>query len=288
MSDLFHERLPFEDVDRVFAVMALCPHLTFQILTKRPDRMRAYCEALRSGERRLGDSLRSIGEDRLGTRLLVAQAYGVRPGSSGLHPYRSFPNVWLGVSVEDQQTADARIPVLLDTPAAVRFVSYEPALGPVDFRRWLGGSLDPTLPAAVIADRWGKVGLNWLIVGGESGPGARPFDVAWARSAVGQCKAAWVACFVKQLGDRAMMRVDSIDGRRAGDDPEREWPIGTLFGTAPSHMGTEWQGRWAHARAPYLNGRCVGLPVRFSKGCSAPSEWPEDLRVREFPEVERG
>lgn len=96
--------------------------------------------------------------------------------------------VWLGTSVEDQATADERIPLLLQTPAAVRFVSLEPQLEHVDLFAWVTGHKG--------------FGLDWVIVGGESGPGARPFDVAWARSVVNQCKAAKVPAFVKQLGSR--------------------------------------------------------------------------------------
>src|SRR5690606_1555759 len=119
-------------------------------------------------------------------------------------------NVWLGVSVEDQKTADERILPLLRCPAAVRFVSYEPALGAVDFERagaieWdaVGGATGGGYSDFVRTSHTFQRGLiDWLIVGGESGPGARPFDLAWARSLVEQCKAAGVACFVKQLGAR--------------------------------------------------------------------------------------
>lgn len=141
------------------------------------------------------------------------------------------PNVWLGVSVEDQATADERIPLLLRTPAAVRFVSYEPALGPVNLLRYM------SVPLAEI-DNPGAM-LDWVIVGGESGPGARPFDIQWARNTVAQCKAAGVACFVKQVGSVPMER-----GERWRYEPKLK-----------DRKGGDWE------------------------------EWPEDLRVREFPEV---
>jgi protein gp37 len=160
--------------------------------------------------------------------------------------------VWLGVSVEDQRTADERIPVMLTLPAAVRWVSYEPALGPVDFAGevggddWLGDRHD---------DAPGEAGIDWIVVGGESGPGARPFDLAWARSTVAACKAAGTKCFVKQLGAHpvAVPVEGPFQKTTAGGDP---WP------------------------AQPLN-------LRDPKG-GDPSEWPEDLRVREWPEVRHG
>ena len=235
MSDLFHEALSDADIDRVFAVMALAPQHTFQVLTKRPERMREYMNRLA----KFPDGLSHLTN--------AAKA-------DGRHIYRlawPLPNVWLGVSVEDQATADARIPHLLATPAAVRFVSYEPALGPVDFKvapvsQWPDGSR--WMPNAKEWDDWKywmhrDHGIDWLIVGGESGPGARPCDVAWLRSAVAQCKAAGVPVFVKQMGARPFERHD------------RE-----------------------------CTGRFVDAPLRLRdrKGGDI-REWPEDLRVREFP-----
>ncbi len=229
MSDLFHEGLSFEDIDQVFAVMALCGSHTFQVLTKRLERMREY--------------LLSRSHSAAYWNAAVPSGWSLEFQGVILARF-PLPNVWLGVSVEDQQTADARIPILLDTPAAVRFVSYEPALGPVDFRRWLGGSLDPTLPPAVIADRWGKLGLAWVIVGGESGPKARPCDIAWARGVRDQCRAAGVAFFMKQCGARP------------------------VFSEEASALGRAL--------------RDGGYKLRSRSG-DDPSEWPEDLRVREFP-----
>ena len=136
------------------------------------------------------------------------------------HP---FPNVWLGASVVNQEEADRDIPKLLATPAAKRFVSYEPALGPVDFAPWLGDS--PVV--AGIEDDIGGRGLDWLIIGGESSQGgakARPFDLAWARSTVAQCKAAGVPVFVKQLGSNPIgIPATAYLCDRAGADPA-EWP----------------------------------------------------------------
>jgi protein gp37 len=224
MSDLFHENLSYQAIDQVFAVMALCPQHTFQVLTKRPQRMLDY----------------------------LNEATCFMP--------LSFGNVWLGVSVEDQETADERIPLLLQTPAAVRFVSYEPALGPVDLYQYLGGARNP------IGSAYGGIGLDWVIVGGESGPGARPFDVASARQTISQCKAADVPCFVKQMGSEVWDRNDSI-----GDGTPREWPDNTDF---DGDSTDSYQG------AP------MRILLKDRKGGDW-NEWPSDLRVRQFPEARR-
>lgn len=161
MSDLFHEEVPDDFIYRVFTTMDYAPQHTFQILTKRPERMRDWVSGIQG---------------------------------------KGWPlsNVWLGVTVENQHWADVRIPILLDTPAAVRFVSAEPLLGPVVFSdRAIG--LDWFQPSAN-TEAAGIRYLDWVIVGGESGPKHRPFDPDWARSIVAQCRDAGVAAFVKQLG----------------------------------------------------------------------------------------
>ena len=192
---------------RLFVLVKDTPNLTWQFLTKRPENIMD----------------------------MVPQSWR-----------ESWPrNVWIGCTVESQKRAAERLPHLLRVPAAVRFVSYEPALEPVDWTRillkkstdlgpdvtfdalkgWHGGALD------------GRTGINWLIVGGESGPGARQFNPAWADWTVTQCKAAGVPVFVKQMG------------------------------SAPTlHNGSGWG------------------PIRDSKGGDW-SEWPAQLRVREFPRV---
>ena len=375
MTDIFGEWVPFELLDKLFAVFALRPDVTFQVLTKRPERMREYVGALDTKER------------------IEAASFSLPTAARILN--WPLPNVWLGVSVEDQKTADERIPLLLQTPAAVRFVSYEPALGPVDFRKWLGVALeigehfdgefplDPQvrehgieeenaiagtrnlpsterLPAvtrpgldglsAMLASddldqpfndgdecvvdgnsrairssgasspvqvpfavekprdigedhgvirnsdsrsqqpradaskiyaasnqappnagprdsgtnrnvRNGETGgvksnhcaiahaphyttrIDWLIAGGESGPGARHFDISWADSVIRQCRDAGVACFVKQLGA----------------NPVSQYP-----------------------GEPIDPGSYYALKLKNRKGGSM-EEWPQDLRVREFP-----
>jgi protein gp37 len=194
MSDLFHEDVPHEFIRNVYAMMHRCEWHTFQVLTKRPERMR---------------------------QILTKWFPEYPSNKSGVAP-----NVWLGVSVENQDMLQ-RVDVLKDVPAAVRFISFEPLLEDL---------------GALILDQ-----IHWVIVGGESGPGARSFDVSWARSIVRQCRKAEVACFVKQLGTRPVEYLtpyQSLSNEKAG----KLWNV-------------------------VLEDRKGGNPA----------EWPEDLRVREFP-----
>lgn len=182
MSDLFHEDVPFEFIDRVFAVMALCPKHTFQVLTKRPERMREYVSQDRQGCE-ISERLAALYVDVPA----VAARWPLTAERAIAAAHWPIPNLWLGTSVEDQARADERIPHLLNTPAAVRFISYEPALEDVDFSQWLYPDLLPSE-------------LDWIICGGESGPGARPMHPDWARSLRDQCYGADVAFFFKQWG----------------------------------------------------------------------------------------
>jgi protein gp37 len=213
MADLFHEDVSDEFLMQVWSTMERATWHRFLILTKRPQLMRE----------RLGD---------------------VPP----------LPNVWLGTSVEDQASADERIPHLLATPAAVRFLSCEPLLGPVDLTRIMQPACDPrdALEGSFFAEDsfWGRLyyerrkhpRIDWVIVGGESGPRARPMDLAWARSLRDQCAAAGVSFFMKQLGSKPVLgHGGEADGRGVGVGPLRE----------------------THGRNP--------------------DEWPEDLRVRTWP-----
>ena len=184
MGDLFHESVPFEWIDKVFAVMALCPQHTFQVLTKRPARMLEYFEMLRTNDSCF------ICLQRQASRISKSHApklYNNAPVSNW-----PLPNVWLGVTAEDQQRADERIPDLLKCPAAKRFISVEPILGAVDlaYTCFNGSDSFGTMP-----------GIDWVICGGESGPGARPMHPDWARSLRGQCDEAGVAFFFKQWGE---------------------------------------------------------------------------------------
>ena len=239
MSDLFHKDVPDEFIDRVFAVTALCPQHTFQILTKRPERMREYMQS-RSKSAEFWKKAAPFG-------WTLADFQGIK-----MIPF-PLPNVWLGVSVEDQKAADERIPILLQTPAAVRFISAEPLLGPVSLR-WKDSvpfgiehprHLHPKDDAArrVITDQYdGLRELDWVICGGESGPGARPCDIRWIRSVVEQCKASSVPCFVKQLGANAIDELGKMRGAmfssRKGGDPN-EWPSDLRVQEFPFTAGKE-------------------------------------------------
>ncbi|GAB5505822.1 MAG: phage Gp37/Gp68 family protein [Rhizobiaceae bacterium] len=215
-SDLFHENLSDADIDRVFAVMALCPQHTFQVLTKRSERMRTYCSSGSWGFRVI-DAMKAIQPPPPGQGKVLNTVNG------------ALPNVWLGVSAERQQEADARVPALLDTPAAVRFVSAEPLLGPIDFTtirpaegaRLLGFPNVDALRGAHYVDgskpphpddRPGQQRLDWIIVGGESGRDARPMHPAWARQIRDDCATADVPFFFKQWGEWVQVSEDEAGG----------------------------------------------------------------------------
>lgn len=181
-NDLFDGSLSNEAIAAVFGVMAACQQHTFQILTKRPERMRRWFEWVAKELRGEAAMLLDGAADALGLTVSgLREFYALSRGASW-----PLPNVWLGVSVENQATADERIPLLLKTPAALRFVSYEPALGPVDFD----------------VARYGESnflrGLHWLIFGGESGPGRREMKIEWIENIARQCDEAGVPLFVKQ------------------------------------------------------------------------------------------
>jgi protein gp37 len=242
MSDLFQEDVTDEQIAAVFGVMSLCPHHTFQILTKRADRARRWYQYV-AGVLSLPPNVRPIRPQRPN----VDGVLFVRSKLAKLAPQLlegplverrllagrvAWPlgNVWLGVSVEDQEYAERRIPHLLQTPAAVRFVSYEPALGPVNFRRLAVPpgcrGVDPldALLHPAYAPTMGRVPLDWIIMGGESGPGARPMDPAWVRSVRDQCAAdgADVAFFFKQWGGILKKRTGrELDGRTHDAMPHR-------------------------------------------------------------------
>ncbi len=254
MSDLFHRDVPFEFIDRVFAVMALCPQHTFQVLTKRPERMAEYLATW---------PMDSSQPDRITD---IAHTLG-HPAIGGLCE-RPLPHVWLGTSCEDQAAADARIPHLLKCPAAVRFISAEPLLGEVSLVN--SGAFFPgacgcqeeegRTPCAACRDTGAVSGVDWVIVGGESGKGARPCNVEWIRSIVRQCREAGVACFVKQLGKRPYFSAGREKVSRDVQTPRG----GVIHMQAGSILiSSNWK-------------------LDDPKG-GDPAEWPEDLRVREWP-----
>lgn len=206
MGDLFHENVPDEWIDRVFAIMALAPQHTFQVLTKRAGRMRVYMGD-RAAVRRIYSLVCDLVCNRVADGILIAPGVDPAVAPPGRRVFLGrwpLPNVWLGVSTERQQEADERIPDLLVTPAAVRFISAEPLLGPIDLAAAMSTPkslrvLFDKQAAGILKDERGS--LHWVIVGGESGPGARPMHPAWARSLRDQCAAAGVPFFFKQWGE---------------------------------------------------------------------------------------
>lgn len=282
MSDLFHEGLPMEAIARVFAVMALAERHTFQVLTKRPLRMQTLLSE--RGDHPPASFLSHVGRlCEYYAETVERQSAGAMMGFDawwqGIEEKGYLPNVWLGVSTEDQATADGRIPLLLQTPAAVRFLSVEPLLEAVNIRAGLCRCQgtdpilhkhypDETRSCARCSSCHAFVGLDWAIVGGESGPGARPCDVSWVRSIVAQCKAAGVACFVKQLGAL-------IAGDPGGMTVDR-W-VGDGWKFVPPMFVADY--------APERSQRptnAVGFQLFDRKG-GKPYEWTEDLQVQEFP-----
>jgi protein gp37 len=186
MSDVFHESVPFEWIDLAFGIMALCPQHTFQVLTKRPVRMLEWSKKTQAGAWRkavIKHAWKYVGELVGGT---------INLDTAVRHPGYPLPNVWLGVSVENQQSADERIPILLEVPATVRFISDEPLLGEID----LGCYLCEYWRQGLTIGNY----LDWVIVGGESGIGARECHLGWIKSLIRQCCEAKTAIFVKQLG----------------------------------------------------------------------------------------
>ena len=244
-SDTFHQKVPTAFLDFMFAVMWLRPQHVFQVLTKRHARMHEYFSDVETVHR-----VREIAE-RIATNVRI-RVPEISDDSRGF----VLPNVWLGVSAENQKYADERIPALLATPATIRFVSCEPLLGPISLHpaadlgyrllsRWYGANGFDETGSQPERDRMTGFfpRIDWVITGGESGPRARECEIAWVRSIIEQCQRAGVAVFNKQLGARP---IDS--------HPER----------------TELK-------------RAVKL--RDHKGGDM-TEWPEDLQVRQFPTVE--
>ncbi|NAS22454.1 DUF5131 family protein [Herbidospora sp. NEAU-GS84] len=210
MSDLFHDDVPDEFITQVFAVMAQASHHTFQILTKRHARMRAFLnDFCRCGSGHVaGVHLRS-NMSWAGTPHSPTYVPGVDGNAVYFDRSWPLPNVWVGVSVEDQKHAELRIPALLETPAAVRFISAEPLLGPIDLRnlRARNGALIDALGGDVKTSDGRDVYsccpsvLDWVIVGGESGRHARPMHPNWARSLRDQCATASASFHFKQWGE---------------------------------------------------------------------------------------
>ncbi len=245
MADLFEDyRGPSADGvrearSRVFHLLEATPHLDWLLLTKRPENVMRMVPPLWQG---------------------------------------GFPrNVWMGTTCEDQQRADERIPHLLRCPAAVRWVSYEPALGAVNFRHIDADAAGhPMCQIDALTGQQTDMGrpcpdvprLDWIVVGGESGPGARPFHAEWARDTIRQCREAGAACFTKQMGARPVW-CSACRGRGAG--------LGAGLG---AHECPECGGSGSVFGEPG-----EGRPTLTDRAGADPAEWPAELRVREFPEV---
>lgn len=189
MGDLFHEGISFDDIAKVWKIMDWAQHHTFQVLTKRPDRMREF-----------------------------VRWWGDLPPD----------NLWLGVSAENQEWADKRIPILIDIPATVLFVSCEPLLGAVDLSDYFRAKTAISLVSAE--------GVTWVVVGGESGSGARRMDLAWARSLRDQCRKYGVPFFFKQKGE--ILAREMGCSARAGND-SKEWPEDLRIQEFPHPAGKE-------------------------------------------------
>ena len=244
-GDLFHEAVPDAWIDRVFAVMTLATQHTFQVLTKRSERMRAYVGNLPNRDDLVADVARQIAGDVVDRRKTMVALRN------------PLPSVWLGVSAERQQEADERIPDLLATPAAVRFLSAEPLLGPIDLTS-IASNQQPEIYEsetinALTGQQWWELDgiqhlvlntvrsgpgacLDWVIAGGESGAGARPMHPDWARQLRDQCDDAGVPFFFKQWGEFAPTRISAEEFYRPR--PEHQGELIALpdgrFGSAPS------------------------------------------------------
>lgn len=233
-GDLFHESVPDEWLDEIFAVVALAQHHIIQILTKRAPRMRAYLSDPDLGLR-IGAKLMEAARGNAAAEALVIGIVHQLTFGQGL------PHVWLGISAEDQARADERVPELLLTPAAVRWVSAEPLLGPIDLEHIQAprftpedAELDWRFSALSTGDvyefrdslgfwesgdgPWRNARLDWVVAGGESGPDARPMHPDWARSLRDQCVAAGVPFHFKQNG------AWTVEYDRDRDDPDWRKP----------------------------------------------------------------
>lgn len=236
MSDLFGAWVKDEWIDQCFATMAFTHQHTHQVLTKRPERMRDYVKAISRNYDRLEAGARTLGRT-------------LRFEDLPLVPW-PIPSIWLGVSVEDRKHGLPRIDVLRTIPARVRFLSIEPLLEDL-------GEIN-------------LAGIGWVIVGGESGHGARFCRPEWIRSIRDQCRAAGVACFIKQLGANIVTRNDMVEDTFS--DGECGWP------------DVEVEHQINGFREDYQGADCR-VRLHDKKGGDW-SEWPEDIRIREFPKLE--
>lgn len=214
LSDVFHEDLPVEVIAQIFGVIIAARRHTFQILTKRPERM----------------------ADLLNSEKFRRHAEKCAGDYTHLMPDWPLANCWIGTSVEDQAAAEKRIPHLLRAPAAVRFLSCEPLLGEVNLDPWLWEKRygEPELGSPLLFEATNAI--DWVIIGGESGHRARPLQATWISNLISDCEEAEVKTFVKQTG--AVWARDHGYQDRKGGDPS-EWPLGWQIQQFPevAHAG---------------------------------------------------
>lgn len=247
MGDLFHSDVPCDFIEAVFGVMSMLGRHTFVVLTKRPENAAEFFR-----KRTLLDCQSSAVFAADPSRKELAHKTDLAAINGDGRNRWPLPNVWIGTSAENQEQADKRIPHLLECPAALRFVSAEPLLGNVDLSPWLEIARDRE-SGRIVRSGW-RPEIDWVIVGGESGPHARPCDVTWIRLIAKQCRDAGVPPFVKQLGTH----VTDQNSTMACTFPESMcWP-----------EGFRQDGNRIHLKHP--------------KGADS-SEWPADLRIRETP-----
>lgn len=248
VSDLFHETVPFEFIDLVFGIMMISPRHTYQLLTKRPARMREYFARLDAHKHKwphvyqlhaaTSDHFFSINSKESREH---SNRVGREPFYGKDHTPWPLNNVWLGVSVENQAAADERIPLLLETPAAVRFLSCEPLLGPINVIDTVGHALLDQLGITYggkVTRLSGVPAVDWVIAGGESGEGARPMHPDWARSLRDQCTGAGVAFHFKQWGEFREYEL-------GGAEPQLTY-TGTM--EADVHAALAYKPVWVDAR----------------------------------------
>jgi protein gp37 len=238
MTDLFHENADRNWTAAIFGVMAACPQHIFMLLTKRPDVAHGWFKWV---DKREKDGLSVFPDDTPAWRIrqLFNSCLSRNGGSVGKAPIHDgpwpLPNVWIGTTCEDQQRAEERIPWLIEIPAVVRYISYEPALGPVDFTRLTMVKPEPPHgPGAYLNALTGHVEgpddmldtkVNWIIAGGESGTRARPSHPEWFRSVRDQCTAAEVPFFMKQWGEWLPVAAPHV--KTPDDCRMLIWPDGT-------------------------------------------------------------
>jgi len=247
MGDVFHENTPDDWIDRVFAIMALCPQHIFIVLTKRAERMREYIAGLGDTDFTLEQRLER--GDPLSDMLQYVHRRSTRSNRD---------NIWLGVTAEDQKRAEERIHELLHTQAAVRFVSFEPLLGEVDlnYMSFLQ-ELEPTDFGQDTRPR-----LDGIICSGETGPGARPMHPDWARSLRDQCKAAGAPFFFKHHGEwgEAELKPDRKTGEPIEDYMRRCEATAATHGLTPEgHPAPLNHKPWSIERSPDGHGQYIGI-----------------------------